>query len=351
VVIVGEPGAGKTTAIRFFEGLEGQTYRSDDTTAASFVTLVANQSDEDREEIDLLPRISHKTLTSRDMATWFSGPQESIEDKMSTMAHVMDGDGFMRDGGTGGRRGYSGDYRFTFIGASTPLDPRAWRVMGHTGQRFVFYNLSGDEVDRDELESELFAKTRYSERVERCRKAVHDFLESLWDEHDGYSGIEEHFDATDEAKEAIAYLGQLVKFSRATLGEDDEPSRENPLRVGAVLRDIAQGRALLNGRKTIQVDDVQVSARIALSTMPRKRRPLVRALLDPKKGGKLATSQVEDELGVSRPTALDRMEKAELLGIAACDGDDEDGRNPVYLKVKPQFEWPDCLDFPEFGGA
>lgn len=192
------------------------------------MTLVANQSDEERESIDLLPRISHETLTTRDMASWFSGLQETIEDKTSTVANVVDGDGCTRDGGTAGRRGYRGDYRFTVIGASTPLEPRAWRVVGHTGYRFVFDNLSADEIGRDQLEDELFSDSRYPERVERCREAVHGFLKSLWDEYGGYSGVEEHFDATDEAREAIAYLGQLVKFSRATLGEDDEPGRENP---------------------------------------------------------------------------------------------------------------------------
>lgn len=351
VIIVGKSGAGKTTAIRFFEGLEEQTYRSDDTTAASFVTLVANQSDEDRESIDLLPRISHKTLTSRDMASWFSGTQESIRDKMSTMANVMDGDGYTRDGGTAGRRGYRGDYRFTFIGASTPLEPRAWRVMGHTGYRFVFYNLSSDEIDRDELEDELFAVSRYPDRVERCRKAVHDFLKSLWDKQGGYSSVEEHFEATDEAKEAISYLGQLVKFSRATLGEEDEPRRENPFRVGAVLRDIAQGRALLDGRTTFKVEDVQVSARIALSTMPRKRRPLIRALLNPENDGELSTAEAQQVLATSRPTTLNRMELMSTLELAYCRKDTTDGREPKQIDVRPEFEWPDCLEFPDFGGA
>jgi len=351
VIIVGQSGAGKTTAIRFFEGLDEQVYRSDDATPASFVSHDASLTDEQLEDVDLLPRVSHRTLTSRDMATWFAGPQESIREKMALMAHLMDGEGYTRDSGSHGRRGYRGDYRFNFIGATTPLEPRAWQVMGHTGYRFVFYNLSSDEIDQSELENELFNDSRYPERVDRCREAVHSFLKSLWDEHGGYSGVEEHFDATDEAQEAIAYLAGVVKFSRATLREDDEPTRENPMRVGAVLRDIAQGRALLDGRKTIEVDDVQVSARITLSTMPRKRRPLIRALLDPKNGGKLATSQVQDALGVSRPTAIDRMEKAELLGIADRTGDDDDGRNPLYIEVKPEFEWPDCLDFPKNGGA
>lgn len=351
VIVVGESGAGKTTAISLFEGLDDQVYRSDDATPASFVSHDASLTDEQLEEVDLLPRIRHKTLTSRDMATWFSGPQEAIEQKMALMAHLMDGEGYSRDSGSHGRRGYRGDYRFTFLGATTPLDPRAWRVMGHTGYRFVFYNLPSGEVDRDELEDELFSETRYQERRNQCQEAVQNFLAKLWDEHDEYGGIEKHFDATDEAKTSITYLAKLVKFSRATLGKDGELSRESPERIGAVLRDIAQGRAILDSRTTIQVKDVQVSARIALSTMPKKRRPLVRALLNPENDWKLTTAEAQQALMTSRPTTLERMKLMDTLELAYCVTDTEDGREPKQIEIKPEFEWPDSLDFPEFGGA
>jgi hypothetical protein len=100
---------------------------------------------------------------------------------------------------------------------------------------------------------------------------------------------------------------------------------------------------------TVEVEDVQVSARIALSTMPKKRRPLVRLLLDPTEGP-VKAEDVEDVLDVSRPTATDRMDQMIALDIAEWVEID-DGRGTLVMEPRSEFEWPDCLDFPEFGGA
>lgn len=123
LIIVGETGSGKSTVIRFFEGSLGSTYRSDDATPAAFVSADASRTEGELSDIDLLPKTCHRTLTSRDMATWFSGDQDAIRERMSIMAHLMDGDGYTRDTGSHGQRGYTGDYRFNFLGASTPLPP------------------------------------------------------------------------------------------------------------------------------------------------------------------------------------------------------------------------------------
>ena len=346
LIVVGDSGAGKTTALNFFNGIKEQFYRSDDVTPASFVTALPSENEETLEEIDLLPRITHKSLLCPDMATWFSGQTETIRSKMSRMTHLMDGDGFTRDSGSHGQRGYQGDHRFTFIGASTPLQKRAWRVMGNTGNRFVFYHKpQGDDSD---LRDDLFGDSSYHEQVTGCREVVHQFLGELWEEYDGYGGVNEDFTFTDEAKDAIEYLARVVKFSRATLPKGEEeptPNREAPHRVGSMLRDIARGRALLNRETTVRTEHVEVSARIALSTMHKERRPIVRALLDPANDGILTTSDVV-EAGPSRPTALKRMELLDTLGLADFVEDEDDGRQPKRLELSPKFERPDRLEFP-----
>ena len=348
LIVVGDSGAGKTTALNFFNGLDEQCYRSDDATYASFVTADPSLSEDEREEADLLPRTRHKSFLCSDMATWFSGQTETIRRKMSLMTRVMDGEGFTRDTGTTGQRGYQGDYRFNFIGASTPLQPRAWRVMGHAGYRFVFYHKPQGH-DRN-LKDDLFGESHYHERVAACQEIVHEYLEELWKEYDGYGGATEDTTFTDDAKDAIEYLARVIKFSRATLdGTKDEPTvnREDPRRVGGILRDIARGRALLDRETTVRTEHIEVSARIALSTMHKERRPIVRALLDPANDGTLATSDVV-EAGPSRPTALNRMELLDTLGLADFVEDEDDDRQPKRLELNSKFEWPDCLEFSEF---
>jgi hypothetical protein len=82
--------------------------------------------------------------------------------------------------------------------------------------------------------------------------------------------------------------------------------------------------------------------------MPRKRRPLVRALLNPN-FGPIKAPDVDDLLGTSRPTSTDRMNQLVTLGIAERVETD-DGRDPLILKPKTDFEWPDSLEFPSKGG-
>jgi len=350
LIAVGQSGAGKTTALEFFHGLDDQFYRSDEVTPASFVTHDASLSEEKLEEVDLLPRIKHKSLLCNDMETWFSGDRESIRTTMSRMTHLMDGRGLTRDSGSHGKRGYEGDFRFSFIGASTPLKSRAWDVMGNAGYRFVFYHLEGEEVDRDTLEYNIFEED-YPVNKHMCNTKVLSLLSRLWDKYGGYGSVsDDEIQVQKDARSAIAYLAFVVQYSRATLieGSDNTPTpdREHPHRVGAVLRDIAKGRALVDERTTVTVDDVVVSARIALSTMPQKRRPVVRALLNPSNSGQLTRKEAQDALDVSKPTAIDRMELMDTLGIAEFTEVDGDGRGTKKLELKDELMWPDHLTFP-----
>jgi predicted transcriptional regulator len=353
LIVVGQSGAGKTTALKFFEGLNSQFYRSDEVTPASFVTHDASLSEDELAEVDLLPRIKHKSLLCRDMETWFSGDKESIRTTMSRMTHLMDGEGLTRDSGSHGKRGYEGDFRFSFIGASTPLKSRAWEVMGNAGYRFVFYHKKSRPDDQETLQNNLFGESSYEEKVSECRQKIQSFLHGLWNEHGGYGGIsDDNISFSDDAKEAVTYLAKVVKFSRATVNEqsgNEDPvvKREDAHRIGAVLREIAKGRALINGETTVELDDVVVSSRVALSTMPSKRRPLVRTLLNPANDGQLTRNEVQDALSVSKPTALDRMELMEDLEIADFSEIEDDARGTKRLELKEGFGWPDVLPFPD----
>jgi len=265
----------------------------------------------------------------------------------------MDGEGLTRDSGSHGKRGYEGDFRFSFIGASTPLKSRAWDVMGNAGYRFVFYHKEPRPDDHETLKNNLFGESSYEEKVTECRQKVQSFLHRLWNDHGGYGSIpDDEISFSDDAQNAIPYLAKVVKFSRATVShssgkEDPDVSREDPHRIGAVLREIAKGRALIDGEAEVEVDDVVVSARVALSTMPSKRRPLVRALLNPANDGQLTRNEVGEALSVSKPTALDRMELMDTLGIAEFTEVEDDGRGTKKLELKDDFEWPEVLPFPD----
>jgi hypothetical protein len=345
LVITGPSGSGKTTILKFFDRMDDMFYRSDDVTPASFVSHDSSKSKEQLEKIDLLPRIKQKTLISRDMAPWFAGEQEAVYKRMSIMAPLMDGDGYIRDSGSHGRRGYEGDeYRFNFIGATTPLPPRAWKAMGTVGNRLVFHEMRGKQ-DPSSVVDDVIQGSNYNKRVERCREIIQDFLGQVWDDADGIGTIEFSEDVSPEVHSTLEYLSELVRYARAPIN-DGAPSRENLHRIVHTLYSIAKGRALLNGRRKLTLDDMSVCSRIALSTIPNKRRKIIRTLLDPHNEGFLTANDVENAAGVSRPTAHNRMELLDTLGIATLSELEEDNRNSKLIEIVGSFEWPSEVEFP-----
>ena len=185
----------------------------------------------------------------------------------------------------------------------------------------------------------------YTEKVARCQTVVSAFLRQLWNDVGGPASVEWEPAADQEVKRVLGYLTRLVQTGRARIA-DESVEREAPHRIGATLWNIARGRALLDGRRKVTMEDMQVCARIALSTMPKKRREVVQVLLDPTNGGQLTAGEIEAATGLSRPTVLDRMEEIATLGIAICTESDEDGRQPKLLMVHSEFVWPESLAFP-----
>ncbi|WP_157532963.1 hypothetical protein [Haloferax profundi] len=339
IMIEGPSGCGKTTILRPLFGLDEQIYRSDDLTPASFVSADSSRTEEELAEIDLLPRLKGKTLVVPDMATWFNGPEEQIRERYGTFASVMDGDGFTRDSGSQGVRGYTGDYRFNFMGATTPISPRGHRVMSHVGNRLLFVTMT-DETDDDKAFDSIFSGPEYGELVSRTREATHTYLRGLWKYHGGREAVNWESDPSDDAIDALRYLSRLIQYSRAPLREGS-PQRESLRRVGTMLRNLARGHALLDGRTQVLMEDIDVCIRVALSTMPANRRGAVRALVHPETSSAVTTAEIADYGSMSRPTARKRMEELEDLGLGTV----KQGKGKSICPDS-DFVWPGNLNFP-----
>lgn len=344
LIIEGPSGAGKSTALRPFEGINSQFYRSDDVTPASFVSHDASRDEDELSQDDLLPRIKHKTLLNPEMANWFGGDWGVRKEKMARLVRVMDGRGFTSDSGTHGRRGYEGDYRFNFVGATTPLKQKDWEMMGHTGNRFLFIEMPGrgnrEEVYRDII----FSEREYGQKVNEMTRTIQGFLADLWTENRGANGIEWTATPQQEVGDGLIYLSRLILHARAPRGDASEP--EDPGRVTDMMKNIARGHALLHGRNSVVMDDLNICARIALSTVPKKRRGLLRELLRLGPDGRMRTREVQNQLSVAHETATDRMKTLESLGVARHYKETVQGGQAEFIELDPNFAWPKNLNLP-----
>lgn len=344
--LIGNPSGEKTTILSFFYG-QDKTYMSDDFTPRAFVSHSASVKDEDLEKVDLLPRIKNKILITPELAPLFEAPKEKLVDNFATLTRVLDGEGYNRDTGAKGHRGYTGDYKFAWLGGSTPIRSNVWKIMGKIGNRLFFLNVrEKNRSDEDYLT--MFRGKAYEEKIKECRGAIKNFLDNFYKENPTRS-------LEWDAEQDIFILQEIIKYAkllsklRASLmtwkGEEkgqyeyNFPIIEEPPRAINSLYNVAKGHALINGRKFLKKEDLEIVKAMAFSSMPHDRSEFLKLLS--KHEGKLTTKQIESELNCSQDTALRTMKTFEILGIVTIKSinvhDSEGGRPLKYIEINPNF--------------
>lgn len=332
LTLVDVPSSGKTICLNFFDGLHEIMYASDNFTPASLVSGAANRSGKQLSKVDMLPRIRHKVLIIREMATILSEREEDLREKMGTLTRVLDGEGLVIDNGVHGRRGYQGDYMFMMLSASTPFPLRVWKAMGTTGHRLFMLSVGSK---RPTIKS-LIATRRsgdFKAKEMICKKATHDLIRTIWNQYK--KGIEWDMAQDDEnALEIIGaisnllalYRGEIIvyQYDRNELGHT-RPLQEMQHRIFTSFCNLAAGHALACGRTQINADDIGVVMRVAFDTAPDPRPALLRLLIA---HDVVTASMVDKALHCSRNTSVKEMEKMVQLRIAKPVHDVQTGFAP-----------------------
>lgn len=349
VVLVDVPSAGKTITINFFAEIEGLTYATDKFTPASFVSNAANVKKEMLKEVDLLPRIQYKMFLIRDLATLFSKRDDDLNECLGILTRVLDGEGFNTDSGIHGRRQYVGEYLFMLLAASTPISPRVWKMMGNLGSRLFFLNMNSKDKSDIELADQL-GSTAYKTKEKLCQEATRLLLETLWSQHP--EGIEwDNAGDEHELKIIIGRCARLLACLRGVInlwkerGEDGveysftTPTIEKPDRINQLFYNLCRGHAVVNGRKQLTKDDVRLAVELAIDSAPTIRTRLLRALFE--MGGEICTTEVEEVLRCSKPTALKEMETLKILGICNIRQESQGrvGEPEKIMKLNDGFAW------------
>ena len=350
VIYVGGPSSSKTTVADMFAD-HPLTYVSDSFTPAAFVSHATNVSRSQLESVDLLPRIQHKVFITPELAPIFRGKEDELAQRFSIITRVLDGQGLQTDSGAHGRRGHRGDYLFAWLGCTTPLEDRVWKVMAQLGSRLFFLVTdSQQEVTVEDLvgsDEEL----PYKKRLAQCKRVVHQFLTALFAAQ-GVRGIP--WTVAQDPRNIREWIAQLAKLLAAMRSEpvrevesgwgnyEYTPSKpEQPRRAYAVLRNIGQGHALVHGRPQLSHEDLPLLARVTVSSMPSKCALVFPALVQQKE---MTVSQVQPVLAVRHhATAQKVMEDLGRRGVLEYV---EGGPGkPALLRFRPEWAW--CTS-PEF---
>lgn len=340
LVFVDVPSSGKTIAINFFANIPELTYPTDKFTPASFVSNAANVKKKDLADIDLLPRIQYRMLLIRDFATLFSKRDDDLNELLGILTRVLDGEGLNTDSGVHGQREYVGEYLFMMLGASTPIPPKVWKLMGNLGSRLFFLGTNSRDKSEQELVEQV-SGTSFKAKEIACQEATRNLIYTLWNTY--IDGIE--WDKGSDSKEILTTIVRCSKLLANLRGvinvwRDDfqdtysyqAPVIERPDRINQLLTNFARGHAVACGRTQISLDDLRPIIAVILDSAQYTRSKLFKALIA--HGGTMRTSEVEKELKVTKPAALSRMKELELLGI--CDLS-EAGEHEIALSS--EFDW------------
>jgi hypothetical protein len=319
LIFVGRSGAGKTLPLTFLTPpslldplAKSYFYRSDDFTAASFVSHRADAKKSQLGSIDLLPRLKNKTLITPELAPFFHGKQDELLHKIARVTRILDGQGFISDSGAHGRRGYVQPINFCWLGATTPLSPEVLAIMAQLGPRLLFYGADRPAKDTDAL-IELTERHDGQNPIEACREAVQAFLTNFYLSYPPRSAESSTISIDRHALRLVALWAQVLVALRATIAKG-EAAPEHAERVLGMLVALARGSALVHGRGAVADDDLAQVAHIALSSGVAGRGRVLRAVL--LAGGSATTTEIVEQTGLSKPTVLHYMRELAAVRLA-----------------------------------
>lgn len=348
LVLVDVPSAGKTITLNLF-GDQEKSFSIDNFTPASFVSQAANVKTEKLKDVDLLPKIKDKVLIIRDLAPLFGLRDDDLLRNMGILTRVLDGEGLELHAGVHGKRGYSGDYSFMFLAASTPISPKVFKLMGNLGSRLFFLNLRSEKKGENELAAQLVT-TSWKQKQGICKKATQDFLETIWSKYpEGVDWTKE--EDPEDCRLIITRCANLLSRLRGSInvwkedhgGSDEysyqEPVIEMPDRISQILYNLARGHALICDRTNISHDDLGLILNIAFDSAPLSRSRLFRILVE--SSGEISTDNLMEKINCSRPMALKEMETLKILGLVDLKDSDASmvGRPSKVMTLKAEFSW------------
>lgn len=376
-IILGAPSTLKTVSLIMLR-VWPQTFYTDSFTPKSIVSHSTAVTEEELQEIDMLPRWKNKLVLLPELAPTFTAKEDDLTNLLGILTRVLDGDGYVSNSGGHGQRGYAENIMFTLVGASVDIPYKVYKLLGYLGPKLYFLRIPKTDKDEDASLKEL--REDFGEKRAKVQAALFQYLKWLeirpdmeidkesslpkvkWASyrHSPVTATAIH-DIRDEeiAELYIVKLAKLLAHLRGvaltweTQGSQGseysytQPIIEDPSRAATQLQNLSRGHALLHGRNYITREDIPIVIKTVLSTGVVERVSIFDKLL--REGGTLTTSQITAFLNVSANTAKRTMVELVVLGLVTTNESNEgtpyNKEKKIYLKE--EFNWFLSKEFKE----
>jgi hypothetical protein len=360
-ILLGPPSSLKTLIVELFRKWKN-SYYTDSFTARTFVSHYAGIKEEQLKKIDMLPKIKDKFFLCSELSPMFMKKEEELNEIISILTRILDGQGLTTDSGACGQRSYEGEYMFTWLGAAVDIPYRTHKVMGSIGPKLYFLRLPKTNKKEDEL-LKAMDKDDFIPKINKIKRSLLEYLE--WFDRCPVSDSDDvtkriirennlikiKWDSEKDdqyAKRIIVRIGLLLAHLRGvvptwethgTQGLDYAYATariEEPSRAITQLRNLARAHALSQGRTFITIQDLPLPIKVVLSTASIDRTNIFRLLIAYE--GKLTTKLIEKSLNTSPNTALRIM--AELKAVELVDlKNPETQTEEREITLKSEFNW------------
>src|SRR6185503_17335202 len=126
---------------------------------------------------------------------------------------VLDGKGFKVNTGLAAR-GYDRPIVFNWLGATTPLPRKAFKMMSQLGTRLLFYETPVVDFKKAELLA-YAARNDVSQAADQCNRAVNKFVVEFFKAHPVQSVPLGSITISDKHRERIVDLASFLVEARA----------------------------------------------------------------------------------------------------------------------------------------
>lgn len=372
-ILLGPPSSLKTVIVEFFRKWKN-SYYTDGFTARTFVSHYAGIKEEQLKKIDMLPKIKDKFFLCSELSTTFMKKEDELNEIISILTRILDGQGLTTDSGACGQRSYEGEYMFTWLGAAVDIPYRAHKLMGSVGPKLYFFRLPKKNKKEDEL-LEAMDKDDFIPKLNKIRQTLLDYLN--WFDRCPVSEPEDEnqkvmkennlvkiqWDNDKEEKYArriIARIGLLLSHLRGVVPTWETHGSqgleyayatariEDPQRAVTQLRNLARGHALSQGRTWITIEDLPLPIKVVLSTASIDRTNIFRLLIAHK--GTLTTKKITESLNTTPHTAhriMAELKAVELVNLKEPETETEEKE----ITLKEDFDWFLTEEFNELLGG
>jgi hypothetical protein len=377
-VIVAPPSSMKTMVIQLFRKYPNSFY-TDSFTPSSIVSHNSSLNEEELQKVDLLPKIKDKLVLTPELAPIVTAKDDELQKMMGIIIRLLDGHGLETDSGAHGHRKY-GDTMFVWLGAIVEIQPRVWNLLGTLGNKIYFIRPALHKKTTAELKK-IAKKNNFFNINKEIENALLDYLKAF----DAAPLIEgkikmeneivkirwnEEFELEqDMALEYLAQLSSLLACIRGIVNVSDTgftnnkynsnqkqqsesqeyntdfPIIEDPSRAVILLRNLALGHTICQGRDHLSLADIPIAIKVALSAAPLRRVKVLDLLLRKGYNGEITTSQITNHLPISRPIATKTMRELDALGIVKIFTVGNYSNSELKIKLKSEFEWFKSSEF------